>query len=139
MNMLGELERYCCYRAEGCDWQGYQDNFEQHVRSCQFRPKSALLLEIEQYQHAIQDFEKESIEHNRLIQSYEERILALEGEVECYQTKVDDLETMVAHLTAKLKMYDKLHNSVDLSRGDSDFNRLARLKGLSMSKTEEKR
>lgn len=139
MNMLGELERYCCYRNEGCDWQGFQDNFEQHVKSCQFRSKSQLLQEIEQHQRAIQDFERESLEHTRVIQSYEERILELEDEVESYQVKIEDLETVVANLTAKVKIYDKLHNSVDKNRGDSDFNRLVRLKGLSLSKAEEKR
>ena len=139
MNMLGELERYCCYRVEGCDWQGFQDNFEQHIKSCQYRPKSQLLLEIAQYQRSLQDFEKESMEHSRLIRSYEDRILELEDEAESYQLKIEDLETIVENLSAKLKIYDKLHNSVEKNRTDSDYARLARLKGLSMSKAEEKR
>ena len=139
MNMLGELERYCCYRSDGCCWRGFQDNYFQHIKSCHYRSREQLLKDIEQYQNIIKEFETASQEHNRVVHWYEERILDLEDEVEECQEKINDLETIVASLTTKLKTYDKLHTSVEKGRNDSDYSRLARLKGLSMGKAEEKR
>ena len=97
------------------------------------------MKDIEQYQNIIKEFETASQEHNRVVHWYEERILDLEDEVEECQEKINDLETIVASLTTKLKTYDKLHTSVEKGRNDSDYSRLARLKGLSMGKAEEKR
>lgn len=135
-NMIGELERYCGNRKEGCPWQGEQQLLATHCEGCTYRPRGELIAEINKYKKLLLDettnFE---LEINRLDSencSYQEHISNLEVFIEQQTEQIDDLKRIVANLSAKLKMYDKLHHegNAEVASPESDLSKLQRLRGV---------
>jgi hypothetical protein len=138
-NMLGELERYCCYRSEGCIWYGEQNNYEVHVEQCSCRSKSVLLNEIEHYKNMVSEYNIRNTENTELIGRYKRHVRSLEQEVGDCKAKIENLEDIVLALNAKLKIYDKAHNSFETADDEeSDLIRLTRLRKLSVKVDESK-
>lgn len=61
LSLLGELERYCDYKSEGCTWTGQQNSLESHLKGCCFNRE--LLREKEERIAALEELlqEKEKI------------------------------------------------------------------------------
>ena len=55
LNLLGELERYCAHREEGCTWKGPQETYAAHHKRCEFIPRKELISKIERRDARISD------------------------------------------------------------------------------------
>jgi len=58
LNMLGELERYCIYKENGCNWQGPNHMASAHEKSCCCRPMDDFIKELNAKDEEIKDLNK---------------------------------------------------------------------------------
>lgn len=93
-NILGELERYCLHRAEGCHWQGAQSMLDSHIKGCSFRPRDQLLVELKECKNEVEELKRETGE--------------LREELRQQLRREEELEDAVFSLNSKLRVYETL-------------------------------
>lgn len=71
LNMLAELEVFCCNRARGCAWTGPQDLLEGHAVQCDHRPA--------------EEWRKELARRDEQIEALEQRVEELEQRLRVYE------------------------------------------------------
>ena len=117
LNMLGELERYCVYKGNGCNWQGPNHMALSHERNCCHRPMEEILKELSS--------KDEEIRHLK------SRLKILEDSNADFQVSNMLLNEKVGILEKKLKVYDaffKEEDSRNLQNRETDLQRIARLR-----------
>lgn len=64
LNMLGELQRYCPNKEEGCDWVGNNEHLGTHLESCTKRDRVEMQKEIKKKDEKIKSLRRkcESLE-----------------------------------------------------------------------------
>lgn len=90
LNLLGELERFCCHREEGCDWTGTQEAFPHHVQGCRHVPRTALVAKIERRDARIAQLSTKLTKREAELARTQERleIMALENHALRQQLRV---------------------------------------------------
>ena len=120
-NMLGELERYCPNRVDGCEWQGKNYSCPAHFKTCPYKPREQMSQEM-----AAKDA---SIEKLRA------RNERLQSTVDSLERRNHDLSSQVDMLSKKLKVYDAFLREADgLQNGDTQAGETA--EGTAMSDLE---
>ena len=92
VNMLGELERYCPNRDEGCKWTGESEHLGNHIKDCTFRRREDMLKEIKR--------KEEKIDY------YRGKAEALAKQVKKERQRNEDLLSELQMSKRKLKVYD---------------------------------
>ncbi len=97
LNMLAELQRFCTYKNEGCNWIGENEHLSAHLAQCPKRPNSVLTAEIKDKDEKIKQLRARC-------NKYEKQISDLTAANE-------DLRQQVGMCQRKLKVYDAFFES----------------------------
>ena len=117
--MLAELERYCCFKNEGCNWQGPNYLVDKHEKSCVHRSKELLLTEL-----TTKDAE---------IRTLTEKNYLLEKSNKDLQAVAIQLTERVTFLEKKVRVYDAFFKAEgESSFKESDLQRVVRLRRLEL-------
>ena len=96
-NMIGELQRYCPNRCEGCSWKGPNAQVSTHLSSCKYIPRDTLLQTIEDQQSVIQTLRQDGASKSL-------QLLAL-------REALDATNNQLAQLQEKVVVYEQFLNS----------------------------
>jgi E3 ubiquitin-protein ligase NRDP1 len=91
MNMLGELERYCDNRSEGCEWTGENEHLRNHTKGCTFRRREDMVNEIRR--------------KDEKIETLRAKVEALTKQVKKEKARGADLANELLMCHRKLKVY----------------------------------
>lgn len=114
MNMLGELERYCPNKQDGCSWTGPNYSVEAHLRDCKCVKRESLQEEIAR--------------KNKRIEELEHQVSEYEDQIHTLTEHNDDLLDQVIILERKVKVYEAFFESgkelpdSESKRTDSHFS-----------------
>lgn len=132
LNMLAELEVFCCYKRLGCPWTGPQELLASHSAHCAHRPVTEFVAEIEEKNGAIARLEARVEDLERENRDLEEKCLSALQEI-------DALKSQLVECHQRLRLYDALLPTANVGamprtgkaeEAKSDADRLRRLSTL---------
>jgi hypothetical protein len=135
LNMLAELQRFCTYKEEGCDWVGENEHLAAHLALCAKRPHSVMTAEIK--------------DKDDKIKQLRARCLKYEKQVGELTASNEELRDQVGVCQRKLKVYDAFFESGGAdtkaagrgqgdARTESALQKLLKLRDLSSFEGEGK-
>lgn len=113
-NMLAELEIFCPNKSEGCPWSGPHERLDNHVSSCEYRPRTLLFAELKVMMDRNKELEVTNSQLEARNELLNEENVFLKGLVEDYQHRLRVFHALLPTESRPLNAFEGDDNSVFL-------------------------